>query len=254
MPTDPSKATSPTPSAGVALVTGAARNIGRAVALTLAEEGYDIIGLARTDSPDLQEVADEVQRRGRRVFTAACDITDWEALHVTISDGVAALGPVTVLVNNAAVRQDVDPLQMTYDRWRLVLDTILDGSFGCIQAVLPAMIGAGFGRIVNIAGITGQIGAQRRPHVITAKAGLLGLTKAIAHDVAEYGVTVNAVSPAHIDTVRDHTPHAQAVTSNPQRRSGDVEDVAAAVRYLVGPAAGYVTGHTVNVNGGQFMA
>ena len=240
--------------AGVALVTGVSRNIGRAVAVTLAEAGYDILGIARTDSPELRDVAREIELRGRRAFTAPCDITDWEALHRIIAEGSATLGPITALINNAAVRQDVDPLEMTYSQWRLVLDTVLDGSFGCIQAVLPAMMEAGFGRIVNIAGVTGQIGAQRRAHVITAKSGLLGLTKAIAHDVAEYGVTVNAVSPAHIQTVRDEKPHAQKSTSNPQCRSGTVEDVAGAVLYLIDPNSSYVTGHTVNVNGGQYMA
>jgi 3-oxoacyl-[acyl-carrier protein] reductase len=234
----------------VALVTGASRNIGRAIALALARDGHDVALLARSDRTALDHVADEVRATGRRAHVELADVRDAAAVHAAVSTAVDALGPVAVLVNNAAVRRE-QPFEEIGDAdWHEILGVVLDGAFHCSATVLPGMRAAGGGRIVNIAGVTGQTGAALRAHVVTAKAGIIGLTKALALEYADTGITVNAVSPGLIDTVRPGIPNHHEGKTIPVGRPGTPEEVAAAVRYLASPEAAFVTGQTLNINGG----
>jgi len=159
-----------------------------------------------------------------------------------------------MLVNNAAVRREVDFEKLDYAEWRETMATILDGAYLCAHAALPHLIAAGGGAIVNIGGLSSFTGAARRAHVIAAKAGLVGLTRALAHDLAPHGVTVNCVAPGLIDTARrgpepaHHATHATLVG-----RRGTPEEIAGVVRFLCGPEGRYITGQTLHVNGGVFM-
>ncbi|MQA06663.1 MAG: SDR family oxidoreductase [Streptosporangiales bacterium] len=234
----------------VAVVTGGGRNIGRSIALELARWGADVVVLVRANRAEAESVAAEVRAEGRRAQVAVADVRDRDAVAAAVADA-CTLGPPTILVNNAAIRVERPFLELTDTDWREVTSVIVDGAFVCAQQVLPHMLDAGHGRIVNIAGVTGQTGAAHRAHVVTAKAGLIGLTKALAAEYAADGVTVNAVSPGMIDTTRLHgTPQHHAGRTPPVGRLGNPQEIAAAVRYLVSPDAGYVTGQTINVNGG----
>jgi 3-oxoacyl-[acyl-carrier protein] reductase len=234
----------------VAMVTGASRNIGRAVALALAGAGHDVALLARSDRSAAESVAAEVAGAGARAHVVLADVRDGAAVAAAVSEVEGELGPVAALVNNAAVRREQPFGEITERDWHEILDVVLDGAFHCCAAVLPGMAARGAGRVVNIAGVTGQTGAALRAHVVTAKAGLIGLTKALAVEYADRGVTVNAVSPGLIDTVRPGVPPHHKGKHIPVGRPGTPAEVAAAVRYLVSADAAFVTGQTLNVNGG----
>ncbi|MGH3342058.1 MAG: SDR family oxidoreductase [Carbonactinosporaceae bacterium] len=238
------------PSAPVAIVTGAGRNIGRSIALELAAWGADVVIIVRSNRAEAEHVAAEVRALGRRARVAIADVRDEQAV-TSIADDALGLGRPTVLVNNAAVRPEAPFLELTRSDWQDVTSVVLDGAFVCAQAVLPHMLEAGWGRIVNIAGLTGQTGASHRAHVVAAKAGLIGLTKALALEYAAHNITVNAVSPGKIDTTRvDGPPRHYADRQTPVGRPGRPREVAAMVRYLVSDKAAFITGQIMNVNGG----
>jgi 3-oxoacyl-[acyl-carrier protein] reductase len=166
----------------------------------------------------------------------------------------SAFGRLDILVNNAAVRNEAPFEELSYEAWREVLAVALDGPFLCTRAALPALMRSDQASVVNIGGLTAYTGAQHRAHVITAKAGLDGLTKALAHDLAPHGVTVNLVSPGLIATERKGSdPHHHGTRSNLLGRRGTPEEVAAMVRHVCGPAARYLTGQTFHVNGGAYL-
>lgn len=236
------------------MVTGAGRNIGRSIALKLASGGADVVILVRSDRQGAEGVAEEVRSLGRRALVALADVRDERAIGRVVQDAQEALGPLTVLVNNAAVRREMPFGDLSLEEWREVVGVNLDGAFVCSQAVLPGMVEAGWGRIANIAGLTGQTGAAHRAHVVAAKAGLIGLTKALALEYAANGITVNAISPGLIDTAREGAePKHYAGQSIPVGRRGRPEEVAAMVRYLVSEEAAFVTGQTLNINGGLHL-
>jgi len=242
----------------VALVTGGARNIGRAIASALAAGGAAVMVNARSSRADAEQTVAHIKSAGGRAALHIADVTDPRAVSAMVEAAVAQFGRLDVLVNNAAVRAETPLADMQLDEWRRVLASILDGSFLCAQACLPHMLRAGAGSIVNIGGLTAHIGAVGRAHVVAAKAGLTGMTRALALEFAPHGITVNCVVPGTIDTLRglpgapERPAHRQSLP--PVGRRGEPDEVAAAVRFLCGPGARYITGQSLHVSGGGYMA
>jgi len=227
----------------VALVTGAGRNIGRAIALSLADAGASVVVNARNSQDEIKSVASEING-----LAVLADVTDEKAVEKMIHATLERFGRLDILVNNAALRA-VEPIEsIDLKRWREVTGVILDGAWNCVHASLDALKKSGGGSVVNIGGLSAHTGAAGRPHVVAAKEGLVGLTRALAHDLAPHNITVNCVVPGHIETVRT-SPSAKHKES-PLGRRGKPEEVAAAVRFLVGPGARYITGTVLHVSGG----
>ncbi len=228
----------------VALVTGAGRNIGRAIALALADAGAAVVLNARSSRSEIDAVAAEIKES----LPFMADVTDEAAVRRMIEATLKRFGRLDILVNNAAVR-GVEPIEsIDLKRWREVTGVILDGAWNCVHASLDVLKKSDGGSIVNIGGLSAHAGAAGRPHVVAAKEGLVGLTRALAHDLAPHNVTVNCVVPGHIETVRT-SPSANHKAS-PLGRRGKPEEVAAAVRFLAGPGARYITGTVLHVSGG----
>jgi 3-oxoacyl-[acyl-carrier protein] reductase len=240
----------------VALVTGAGRNIGRAIALALAEAGASVIVNGRTDAAAVDGVVREIEARGGTALAALADVADEAAVSRMVAAAAERFGRIDVVVNNAAGRPEQPFDAISLDDWRGVLATVLDGAFLVAKAALPHLRRGGAGAIVNIGGVSGHIGTRHRAHVVTAKAGLVGLTKALAHDLAADGITVNCVVPGLIATARDPSrqlPHHHSVSRTLTGRLGTPVDIAAAVCFLAGPQARYITGQTLHVNGGMYL-
>ena len=241
----------------VVLITGGARNIGRAIARSLAAGGAAVMVNALRSRDDLDETVRLVEAAGGKAANCLADVTDPDAVAGMVSATIDRFGRIDALVNNAAIRPERAFDDMSFADWRRVVSIVLDGAFLCSQACLPHLTRAGGGSIVNIGGETGHRGAAHRAHVVTAKAGLAGMTKALALDLAPLRITVNCVVPGRIDTVRDdpavpgQPAHRPALP--PLGRLGSPEEVAAMVRMLCGPDARYVTGQAIHVNGGGFM-
>jgi 3-oxoacyl-[acyl-carrier protein] reductase len=245
----------PTDLAGrVAIVTGSGRNIGRAIALELAAAGAAVLLNARASAAEADGVAEEIRNAGGRAAAVLADVADPAAAAALIAAAVDAFGRLDILVNNAAVRRETDFAALDYRQWREIVGTILDGAYLCTHAALPHLVASGHGAIVNIGGLAAHTGAARRAHVIAAKAGLAGLTRALAHDLAPHDITVNCVAPGLIDTVRPGAaPAHHAVHAPLSGRQGRPQEIAALVRFLCGPDARYITGQTIHANGGVFM-
>jgi 3-oxoacyl-[acyl-carrier protein] reductase len=237
----------------VAIVTGAARNIGRAIALELAGAGAAVVVSAQTAGAEAEAVVREIEAAGGRALAILADVRDEAAVARMVESAASRFGRIDILVNNAAVRREAALDAIDPAAFRDIVSIILDGAYVCVKACLPHLRRSGAGAIVNIGGLTGSTGAKGRPHVVAAKAGLVGLTRALAHDLAEEAITVNCVSPGMIDTVRAVLPGVFERHKPPVGRLGRPEEIAAAVRYLAGPAARYVTGQTLHVNGGVYM-
>lgn len=241
----------------VALVTGAARNIGRAIARSLAAGGGAVMVNARSSRLQAEETVAMIEKAGGRAELHIADVTDPAQVAALVEATVKRFGRLDALVNNAAVRMETPFAEITVEDWRRVLSTVLDGAFLCTQACLPHLARSGAGAVVNIGGLTGHRGASGRAHVIAAKAGLAGMTKALALDLAPQGITVNCVVPGTIESQRglpgvpERPEHRRAPP--PIGRRGEPEEVAAMVRMLCGPDARYVTGQAIHVNGGGYM-
>jgi 3-oxoacyl-[acyl-carrier protein] reductase len=240
----------------VAIVTGAGRNIGRAIALTLADGGASVLVNARSNSAEAESVAREIEAAGGKAMVHVGDVADPRSVQAMVDAAVTQFGRVDILVNNAALRREKSFAEMDYAEWREILDVTLDGVFHCTKACLPALRKSGQGTIVNIGGLSAHTGARNRAHVVTAKAGIVGFTRALANDLAADGITVNCVVPGLIGTPRakDKPEPAHHLTHNTITGArGKPEDVAAMVRFLCSPAARYITGQAIHANGGAYM-
>jgi len=238
----------------VALVTGGARNIGRAICLALADGGATVVVNARTSLDAAQAVVAEIEQAGGKALAHLADVAEEAPVEAMLAEVRKRFGRLDILVNNAAVRDVTKIDDIDLATWRYVTGVILDGAFICTKAALPLLRASDAAAIVNIGGMSGHTGAAGRPHVVAAKLGLVGLTRALAHDLGPSGITVNCVVPGYIDTQR-------GASSGPPReqhagvlgKRGKPEDVANMVRMLCGPDARYLTGQEWHVNGGAYM-
>jgi 3-oxoacyl-[acyl-carrier protein] reductase len=241
----------------VALVTGGVRKIGRAIALTLAREGAAIAVNARWSRDEAADTVREIEALGSAACVVMGDVSDEAEVARMVTETAATLGPIDILINNAAVRRDDTFTAMTFKDWRLVMAVVLDGAFLMSRAVIPGMLAKNRGTIVNIGGLTAHTGASGRAHVSAAKAGLVGLTKALAVEFGGRGITVNCVAPGRIGGPRSATAGKGGVIPGGGHplvgREGDPEDVAAAVKLLCSPDGRYITGQTIHVNGGIYL-
>ena len=240
----------------VAIVTGAGRNIGRAIALTLAEGGASIVVNARSNYAEAEAVMREIQTAGGKALVHIGAAADAVAVQARADAAVKQFGRIDILVNNAALRREKPFAEMSYAAWREILDVTLDGTFLCVKACLPALRQSGAGTLVNIGGLSAHTGAKNRAHVVTAKAGIIGLTRALAHDLADDGITVNCVVPGLIGTPRPKDkpePAHHLIHNTITGNRGRPEEVAATVRFLCGPGARYINGQAIHANGGAYL-
>ena len=238
----------------VAIVTGAGRNIGRAIARQLAQAGAAVVVNARSNQAEADAVVREIEAAGGKALAVLGDVGDAKVAAAMADAALKRFGRIDILVNNAALRREKAIGEMSYDDWREVMNVILDGAFHCVQACLPAMKKNG-GTIINIGGMSAHIGSKHRAHVMTAKAALVGFSRALAHDLAADHITANCVVPGAIDTTRSGASkpahHLTHGTITGER--GKPDDVAAMVRFLCGPGGRYVTGQTIHVSGGAYL-
>jgi 3-oxoacyl-[acyl-carrier protein] reductase len=240
----------------VAVITGAGRNIGRAIALQLAEDGAAILVNVRSNAAEGEKVVAEIAAAGGQAAVHIGDVSDAEAMAAMAALAVKRFGRIDILVNNAAVRAEKNFTEMTYADWRNVMNVTLDGAFHCVKACLDALKASGQGRIVNLGGMSAHTGARNRAHVVTAKLGIVGFTRALAHDLADDGITVNCVVPGIVATPRPKgspEPQHHLVHSTITGERGTPDEIAAVVRFLCSPAASYVTGQSLHANGGAYL-
>jgi len=240
----------------VAIVTGAGRNIGRAIALTLAEGGASILVNARSNRTEAEAVVREIEAAGGSALVHIGDVADPKAVQAMADAALNQFGRIDILVNNAALRREKPFADMEYAEWRDILDVTLDGAFHCTKACLAGLRKSQAGTIVNIGGLSAHTGARNRAHVVTAKAGIVGLTRALASEFAADGITVNCVVPGLIGTPRakDRPEPAHHLTHQTLTgKRGRPEDVAAVVRFLCSAGARYVTGQAIHANGGAYL-
>jgi 3-oxoacyl-[acyl-carrier protein] reductase len=239
----------------VAIVTGAGRNIGRAIALALARAGASVIVNVRSNQIEAEGVVREIEAGGSKAVAVPGDIGEEKTAGALAETALKRFGRIDILVNNAALRREKPIGDMSYAEWREVMNVILDGTFRCVHACLPALKKRG-GSIINIGGMSAHIGSKDRAHVITAKAALVGFSRALAHDLAADKITANCVVPGAIDTTRpasSQNPAHHLTHGTITGERGKAEDVAAMVRYLCGPGGRYVTGQTIHVSGGAYL-
>ena len=239
----------------VAIVTGAGRNIGRAIARQIAAAGASVVVNARSNQAEADAVVREIEAAGGKAMAVLADVGDAAAVEAMAQAALKRFGRIDILVNNASLRREKPIDQMSYADWREVMNATLDSAFHGVKACLPAMKKNG-GTIINIGGMSAHIGSKGRAHVMTAKAALVGFSRALAHDLAADRITANCVVPGAIDTTRPGSSpnpahHLTHGTITGER--GKPDDVAAMVRFLCGPGGRYVTGQTIHVSGGAFL-
>jgi len=240
----------------VVLVTGASRGIGRSIALTLCRAGFDVVAA----SPEIESneaMAEEMRACSGEAMTLNLDVSSAESVKAGFAKVLAAKTRIDVLVNNAGVTRDGLAVRMKPADWDLVMKINLQGAFLCTQQVLPGMMKNRWGRIVNITSVVGQAGAAGQANYAASKAGLIGLTKALAQEMASRNITVNAVAPGYIATdmtkVLPDQVKEKILAGVPLGRMGTPEDIAAAVKFLASEDASYITGQVLAVNGGMYM-
>jgi 3-oxoacyl-[acyl-carrier protein] reductase len=233
-----------------ALVTGGSRGIGRAVALALAEEGADVAINYVSSETAARDVADHIRKMGRQAILAQADVSDYPDTFRMAQDVLHAFGHLDILVNNAGINSDKTFTKMDHASWRKVLGTNLDGVFNCTKVFVDQMLKQGYGRVVNMTSVIGQIGNFGQANYAASKAGLVALTKTVAAEVAKRNVTVNAVAPGLIETDMTEGIGQNLLEHVPAQRAGTPDEVAECVRFLASDSAAYVTGVCLTVDGG----
>ena len=246
----------------VALVTGASRGIGRAIALKLAQCGADL-ALNYVDDPegrnrqDAERVVAEIQQLGRRALLVEANVADEAAVDAMVAEAATQLGRIDILINNAGIVRDITLKKMTKQQWDEVIAVNLTGVFNCTRSALPLMREAGWCRIVSVASVVGQMGNIGQANYAASKAGIMGFTKSVARETARRGITVNAVAPGFISTQMLETVpeevRASILSQIPAGRFGEPADVANVVALLASEEAGYLTGQVIHINGGVYM-
>jgi 3-oxoacyl-[acyl-carrier protein] reductase len=241
-----------------ALVTGAGRNIGRAIALSLADAGARVAVNVRASTAEGQAVVDAIVAQGGEALLVQADVTDRKQVEAMLTAVTARFGGLDILVNNAAIRHEGEFQSMSYTDWRAPFEVCVDGAFHCTQAAFGALCKSSAGTVINIGGLTAHTGAAQRAHVVAAKAALGGLTRALAHDFAPHGVTVNCLSPGMMETVRKSDsatakPHHHGQRKPLLDRRGHPEEIAGAVVWLAGEGGRFTTGQTIHINGGTYL-
>jgi 3-oxoacyl-[acyl-carrier protein] reductase len=241
----------------VALVTGASRGIGRATAMALAGDGHRVALCYRADKEGAVETAAAVREAGGEAITVQADVVDAGAVDLAFKEVESTWGPVQVLVNNAGVTRDGLLLRMSDDAWGEVVRTNLDGAFHAIRRAAPSMVKARFGRIVNVGSVAGMLGSAGQANYAAAKAGLVGLTRSVARELASRNITCNLVLPGPVDTAMiealPDSRRQELARQVPLGRLGTPEEVAAVIAFLVSGPAAYITGALVPVDGGLGM-
>lgn len=240
----------------VALVTGASQGIGKACALALAEAGADVV-LGARNLEKLKAVAKDIQEMGRKALAIPLDVSSFDSVTEGVARALQAFGKIDILVNNAGIAKDNLVMRMKPEDWTSVIRTNLDGAFYCIRAVLPGMVRQRYGRIINITSVVAQAGNPGQANYVASKAGLIGLTKSVAAEVASRNITVNAVAPGFVATAMteklSEAVQQKILSIIPLGRMGSDKEVAYGVRFLASDEAAYITGHVLNINGGMFM-
>jgi 3-oxoacyl-[acyl-carrier protein] reductase len=241
----------------VAIVTGAARNIGRAIAVELGRQGAKVVVNVQSSKAEAEETAALVVAAGGQALVQLADVSTPEGAQRLIDGAIAGFGQIDILVNNAAIRRESPFDQLDWQQWRAVMSVILDGAYLCAHAATPYLRKSTAGAVINIGGMSAHGGSAGRAHVLAAKMGLIGLTRALAYDLADNHVTSNCVVPGLIDTARGQsaqgTPAHHAKHSTLLGRRGTPQEVADLVAFLCGPKARYLTGQTMHANGGAFL-
>jgi len=241
----------------VAVVTGASQGIGRATALLLAEHGARLV-LAARNAEKLAAAAEEIKKKGGEALVVPMDVASEEQIKAGFARALEKFGRIDILVNNAAIARDQLALRMKRADWDAVIQTNLTGAHLCIQQVLPGMLRQRSGRIINVSSVVAQAGNAGQVNYIASKAGLIGLTKALAVEVASRGITVNAVAPGFIvSPMTDPLPDKvkeELMARIPFGRMGTDREVAAGILFLASDEASYVTGHVLDINGGLYLA
>lgn len=238
----------------VAVITGAARNIGRATAKRLASYGVSVVINAVQDHEAADAVAHEIFEAGGKALAHIADITKEDAVNDMMDTAVKAFGSVDILVCNASLRAQELFLDIPVEDWRRIIAVTLDGTFFCARAAAPLMIKNGWGRIIGLGGSSVYLGTANRAHVLAGKAGLVGLVRGLATELAAHSITCNVVAPGHIETERPASagPRPKLAVEPPAGRLGEVNEIAGMIHYLCLPEADYITGQTMHVNGGLF--
>src|SRR6185295_16328354 len=238
----------------VAVITGSGRSIGRAMALELAAGGAAVVINVRSNRAEGEAVVKEIEAKGGRAMVAVADVVDAPAVEAMAQGALKKFGRIDYLINNAALRQEKAIEHMTFEDWRAIIGVTMDGAFHCVKACLESIKKSDAGSIINMGGLTGAMGAPDRLHVVTAKAGLAGFTRGLAMELAPHKITVNTLVPSMLakpgkpNEIPPHPLYRPLLG-----RASWPEDFAPLARFLVGPGARYITGQTINVNGGTYF-
>lgn len=241
----------------VAVITGGTRGIGKQIAISLAKNGYDIATNYRTENDDLKNLVEQIKEIGVKIFKYKCDVSDFSSSEEFIKNIISEFGKIDVLINNAGITKDGLLMRMKKEDFENVIDVNLVGTFNITRNVIPHMIKAKTGRIVNISSVVGVSGNAGQTNYSASKAGIIGFTKSLAKEVASRNITVNAVAPGFIQTqmtdVLKEEVKEEILKQIPLKRFGTTEDVANVVKFLVSEESTYITGQVINIDGGMLM-